>query len=1077
MLEVTIVLCLMFGAFSISTLVSLPSTTDQTLTKLLKTKLSDSYYSWWDTPDVVPGSCVGSNRLERMALEGLRGDSSTWDRATATYRPAHDIDLVISNRVGHLPVQGSGDVVGTSITRNWDLDQTYVLPLPSSSHTSGSDDLGLSTPLVSHAHLARLNGEAVQYDALIKSSVQASHRVAWAPTADVASTEALEDARASESYWSTEDGQVDLDAAVGTEHVDPRQPHLVQLFITVGPLLRTESPQIPEGTQLIISFPPGWRSAGWGSGSLAPWQNTSGSQSVGAPLTLRATMGAGGGGQQTIRIDAVAPAAPVHPFDTVTATLSNGSAAESTLIVTFPVPAPERTLPITLHPTTPYPVGPGQEAIFGVALANGGADAINVTQVDIEIPGGYDFEHNNGEGAPLFAGVTPVSPSEGWTLESPKLIRWTSSAGEPVAKFSAMQFVVKATITSDPSAETAIEPVGSDGPNITLGFGNDYVTSGASWGKSPGIVTLRVPPASKAEDAVDGNTSDGYPWPSLPAVGGEDRSFVAYANDTMAHLRKVGSYTVSASSSDVVNLETAMANATLEAQQRKVPVGTTTWVEGDFESLITTLQQLGVASTLTLDLYAPPSLGCAPTASWDVKVSDLPGSGISAVLVRDIDGIPAALVGTEDGYLYRVGLSGAPVWGKQLAGAPTALSTIQTSNGDDYILAGTSGGKLQWLDAEEGTLIHTESVVVGSGTTSVSPVREIVTDGTTILAAAGRDLVRFGELGGEVAGHEFLADIVDIAVAGDDYDILTLSELSRTTHMLAPTTLAQPPLPTMGGVALAVSDGLVMVAWDGGVEARDRSTNAQVAWHPSEHTITRAAEGSATDDDITDLVYARSDSTVAAVSGADGSIAWIENNLAWNHFGGVEDLLPPEAGEEMDCVPLREPASYTTPILCGGSADDGPLAVAAGGQTALVGLPDGAGSRLFKRDSGGTTDLDSYASRLSAVGSGSWLGAPAFVAGDSAGTARIYPAVGDSIQMQASDRVGRFSIPIHIPLGGFFGSNLVVATLSWDLGGTPMEAKLVDWFEVVAPDGSVVDNPIYTLGLTASQRDRPVDGP
>lgn len=1070
-LEVTVVLCLMFGTMSVLSVTTNRDAADARLETLLQNRLRDSFFGWIDSPDTNTDFCQGENLLERMAQEGLQGDSSTWNAKTFSYRPAHDVDLVLENSAGHIPLQGSGRVIGTSVSQHWDVLQTYLLPVMSVNAGSGLEATTMMTPLVSWGHLSRLEGEAIRYSIDLDGALTVSTKQIWSPSALLPYDEA--NRVATQVAWVGLEGEPDFVDTIGTAQTRSEAPDPVTLVLKIAP----SGAPIPEGTTVTVIFPVGWRTAEWYTPTMSPWIDTSPPMAADSPIQLRAQMGPSGGESQELTIEATAPSDPIQQFDTITAQLSNGSLSESSIVLRYGAIEPERNLPLTLYPTTPYPVALGQQAYFGLAIANGGAEAVNVTQVDIEIPGGYDFAHNNGEGAPLFAAVEAVSPSEGWSFDSPKLLRWSSEAGIEVPAFSAEQFVVKATITSDPAVETAIEPAGSDGPNITLAFGNDYITSGTSWGKSPGIVTIRVPPASKAEDTVGGNTSDGYPWPTVPAVGGEDRSFIAYGNDTMAHLRTVGEYTVSASSSDLVNLETAIANATFEVQQRKVPVGTTMWVEGDFESLVTSLQQLGVASSLTLDLYAPPSLGCAPTASWDVEVSDLPGSGVSAVLVRDIGGVPAALVGSEDGYLYRVGLTGAPVWGTQLAGMPTALATIQTSGGDDYILAGTSGGKLQWLNAEDGSLVHTESVVVGAGTTGIAPVAEVVTDGTQVFAAAGTDLVRFGELGGEVAGHEFLTDIVDIAAADGEYYVLTVSELFRATSMLAPTSLAQPPLPTMGGVGLAVSDDLVLVAWDGGVEARDRVTNAQVAWRPSEHTITLAAEGSATDDSIVDLVYARSDSSLWAMSGADGSLAWWETNIAWNQFGGIEGLLPPEADDQVDCVPLREPASYITPVVCGGSTDDGPLALTAGGGAGVVALPDGAGSRLLGRDDGGVSDWDDYGGRVDVLASGTWLGAPAYIAGDSAGTVRIYPTVGEPVEMQASERVGRFSVPIHVPLGGFFGSNLVVATLSWEVGSTPMEAKLVDWFEVVAPDGSVVDNPIYTLGLTASQRDRPVESP
>jgi hypothetical protein len=71
--------------------------------------------------------------------------------------------------------------------------------------------------------------------------------------------------------------------------------------------------------------------------------------------------------------------------------------------------------------------------------------------------------------------------------------------------------------------------------------------------------------------------------------------------------------------------------------------------------------------------------------------------------------------------------------------------------------------------------------------------------------------------------------------------------------------------------------------------------------------------------------------------------------------------------------------------------------------------------------------------------------------------------------------LGRFTFQAPVPGGGFFGSHILVMTVSWtDTGGMARSARLVDWFEAVDADGEPISQPFYHTVLVAEDGSMPM---
>jgi len=95
------------------------------------------------------------------------------------------------------------------------------------------------------------------------------------------------------------------------------------------------------------------------------------------------------------------------------------------------------------------------------------------------------------------------------------------------------------------------------------------------------------------------------------------------------------------------------------------------------------------------------------------------------------------------------------------------------------------------------------------------------------------------------------------------------------------------------------------------------------------------------------------------------------------------------------------------------------------------------------------------------------LNAHAVLVGDAGGTLTLHDDNANPVvDSTPSSRVGKFLFTTHVPEGGFFGTHVLVARLSWTVAMRPMEARLLEWFEVVDGDGAPVHRPAYQVVLT-----------
>jgi hypothetical protein len=124
---------------------------------------------------------------------------------------------------------------------------------------------------------------------------------------------------------------------------------------------------------------------------------------------------------------------------------------------------------------------------------------MTITTIDVEIPGEYDLDHNDGKGARLFENVTSItSPASGkWTRLDGKHLRWTGNAS--LMTGAAAAWAASVNVTTDASQSTASEGSGSFGAKTTLRFANGYTATSTTQGAVREFPASSSPPrASRA---------------------------------------------------------------------------------------------------------------------------------------------------------------------------------------------------------------------------------------------------------------------------------------------------------------------------------------------------------------------------------------------------------------------------------------------------------------------------------------------------------------------------------------------------------------------------------------------------
>lgn len=1044
-----------------------------------------------DTPLREP-NCLASTHLQKLVTDGIAGDHAYWNEKVKNYLgPGVDASLLLHNGVSFYPLHGDSQLQGITEERWLSLDLQYAKPLPMTGHVSGTEALEVALPSIVESSLIRASGDATRISAsyAIGTSQDADRtEVAWGLTALLDPRPETQGGNFTQNLtWIVLDESSNASVLLSRgykriETTDGLNPALERLRLRVAgaPDSAGNPRPLPVGVELTVRLPAGWTNQTTATDGWVPLD----SETANTTGVIRLRLGAEGLTSQNLQFSLIPPASSPARFHPVHASLSNGSLGESTFVFVNER-AVERDLPRSLYLTTPYPIRPGSDALFGAVLANGG-EAITVRRLDLEIPGGYDLRHHNGTGAPLFANDFNTTDAQGghWTRVDDRHVRWTGERN--ISALEASFWSVNIPVTRDTTHYTGIEPRASVGPLGTLRFDNGHSASSTRWGDAPGVVVQRVPPASN-----HGASADGYPWSPAELGSNAPHSFAGEITSTRAHLEGISSYRVGAQSSDMQRLQSGMANSTLAVASRLVPIGSFARVDGNLESVLTTVSESGATSmALTLDVYSPFSRGCEPTLSSTVAVSGLPANAVTASLVWDGGtGIASLFAATEDRVVHRLGPSGAPLWSHQLEAKPVLLAKGEPNLGAAYLLVGDDAGAVHRLDVATGALVWSSAIPVDVGG-SLGRVVTVTANATTdriLVATSGGALALLDPQNGHALESRHSAGDAYVSAAfgpaGAVYAVTATSALraNATLGVQASTLVAG------GARALAVGHQYVLVSSTLQATLLDPVTLGAVHYvgFPGEAVL--ATSGDATGDMVHDLVLAFGSNEFLVISGATGQTAWTYSAASVPAARGAEGWLAPESllleqGRSLNLC-SDAPATYTANARCFPDHDlNRPIAISAeaGALSAVLeinGLPymlalDANGAPALLRE------LDPLSSYTHAS-HGAWGLETGTATGTTRGALILHtPLLVDAMSSTPSERLGRFTYYVPTPMGGFFGTHLVVATLEWTTAsGIEQKARLLDWFEVVAPDGKPVTHPAYRVVLVASDRGDPLARP
>ena len=1064
MLEVTLVCIIMLGTVIFVGSIDSPPPADSILYNSNSRKARDALLVAQDLP--LWGRCNEENRLEQLIVDGVRGTPSGWEE----FKERHfgdplDVGLVLENGYGVLPLHGPANLLGSTANVHLLTAPSYNEPVVALSTYSGSEALVAAHPAVSNSKLVRTVGEAVRVELSAENGTASREFVVYAPTAVI--REGSEDPRPATALYARSERGPAFIVEPNVQVLGGSEPLVLRFEVNNGQ--HEGALQILDGTELVIDYPASWTfesddtHAGW---------NIEESPAGGRLIARLASSVSSA--EITPRF--VLSGAPDRPFDVVRAHLRNGALGESSVVVSYAAAeSVDRSFPRTLHPTVPYPLRAGSSAVWGVALANGGPE-MTVTTVDIEIPGGYDLAHYDGEGAPIFdedAGaleadprVTVAEPPElagdaagTWEVLSPTLVRWRGA--RPVAQGQAEYWAVQLTVRDDPTLETAIEPVGSDGPTASVSFENGFTLSGSQWGHSPGIISLAVPPESLAG-------GDGYP------TDVQVHDFTTRVSGAFASLEGEGEYRALATGSDLTNVQSALSESYIEVADRVVELGEIARVDAYLDSVVTALADAGVGqATITTEVYAPITRGC-PTLSRTSPLSTLVGVRVEDVLVWD-GGTPteSMYLGDADGFVYRLeaGVLDAqlPPLMEAYLGSPVRELERGERDGEPVLLAGLDDGRVLALDPVTGDL-------EGTLLTGVKAVEALVFNETSgrFLAVSGGGITLAGMDGAIIREVELERSVLQIEqVASGDVYVLTSTQLLRYDAELRELASAN----VSGMIGFAVGES-ALLAHAGGYVAHDRATLAVQDDYLLPGIVPRlAAHAEMTGDGVPDLVLGAEGNVVALVDGASFGpradvVAYTQGTLSTAPF-------PIMQGPGLDCAPASQPMTYVNGLHCGNHA-------AAGGPTMLR-ARDGAVAFAYEQGGAGYVALFGpwLAERaveplpeedaISALALGTWGGEDAFAVGTMAGHGRTVGADGETRSAGTpSGAAGVTTFQVPIPEGGFLGSHLVVVRIEWTEGLKTQSASLYDWFEVVPPLGDGTAAPLYRVALVVSDRSDPM---
>lgn len=1020
---------------------------------------------------LTPAPCGGSSMLEQLVIDGARGDDANWNAwERKFFGPGYETSLFLDNGEALMPLHNPSTFRGVTEDTYYAPNMTYTIPIPLISTVSGLEDLPIEVAGIRDAHILRAKGEAIEYRVHYESTTTGieAERATNALTAMInnsynsASRQFVQD-----FHWSTSTGDSRPTGTLTAQQISGLTSRPFSISLSGGPNRDATPGTIPAGTEVTIQFP-----SGWSEFALigVDWHDIT--EPSDPPGQFRLSL-ASAYGESILSFTAMAPDLP-RPFEVIHARLENGNLGESTLVLSKPAsPLLDRNLPRYVYATTPYPVRNGSVATFGVAFANGG-DEVNVTQVDVTIPGGYDLAAHDGQGAALFnlsfepAGVSPSSGS--WSRVDGKHLRWTRAPDEPgviVPSLGAAEWIVRMRVAGWEMA-TSIEGERSNGPTSGLEFGNEFESASRAWGASRAIYHHVVAPASLGE-------ADGYPTDL------QVHKVNASVEDWRAPIVETTQYRVLATATDVTSVQNAIANSSLRPTKRLVASGSVAEVRANIDSLATTLGALDVVeATVQLDMYSPITRGC-PTRTWTTSLSALPAPQVTDVVLWDGGtGTPSVFAALADGRVHRVGANGATLatfthdgataklayanaglssrlfvvtdtgrayavvpatmeedWSEDLMSGPgsVAPSVLAHDAARGSLLIGTVTGKLILVDTDVGSFVRAVDL-------ANAPVSSIVVDDDgDVYALAGKTLARYDASLSRLAGASDIEDFVGFGVA----PTFVAAGLPHANRRLDKDTLVDLP------------NGYRAVA----------------------DTQKLGKHGDANGDGKGDLVLVDDTNKVSFVSGDDAQLH-VLSYFSWTPGLQVQPLDTNGDVPALECHPLYYPGSYTSELTCGITLDDtGPKLLATAPGRTLVYLVSEGRPLVWVLGAQGEEDVweGDPDDPLSTIGLGAWSTASAFATGSLAGnvaarTDSVTPALTES---SPSERLGDFSYYMLMPEGGFYGAHVVVLTITWAQAGKSQSARLVDWFEVGTRDGNAVEHPNYRVALVSEDGALPIE--
>ena len=1094
-LEAVIVASIMVSAVTFVVTYEAPRHVDDPIDGIMERIAREFIQIAYDVPS--QGDCPAETWLDDFVIEAAHGGRDMWDaRMNVVLPPGFNAELWLDNGVAYYPLHADRDFLGIAHAQTWMPFFSGTRTSPTTNTVSGTGTAQFDTMAWKHSQIVAPKGEGVRFTIARDNGITSHETTTWGLTALHNTT-----------------GETVTRDAVGSTYWTSASPPYMPAFIRtsaspVHTAVKVDVPQgdspflnnLTEGQPIRVTAPIDWMVEAPASKNAA-WLVPAEPQPGGLTAYLKSNQTT----DQLLTLELTPPSSPVHPFSVITASAGNGSLAKSSLIVVHDLPV-DTSLPQVAAPTVPYPLRPGTSALFGVAFGNGGSKE-TITRVDVEIPGGYDLLHNRGAGAPLFrddpaAIVETYDPDDdgNWTWIDARHVQWTGN--RTIEANQATYWLVELPIAAaDAYAATSIEPVNSNGVSSTLTFPNDYASTSYEWANSPGIVRHRVPP--QLNESLFPELTElaraGYPW-ELP---GASFDYTASLNATLGVSYANGRYASAADGAGLVDVENGIGGAKLAVGERLVRLGTQVRAEADFANLVDTLATHGVTDfNLTLNLYAPPTMGCGPIRSWNgTSGGQLPLAKTRAMDLWDADGVPALYIAGDNKLAQRVDYLGAPRWSTQLPGAGTLVTHVRAGAlQTPLVIVGDDHGSVRALEPTTGQVVWSRALDPAGNSTLAGPPDAVVAlrvdDATlaserVLVATASGRVEWVDALTGNTVGEIFDMPAAVIRDAQwdatrDEVVILATGALLRLNDTMVLTsemaTSAHTITLTPGGIVATSETATMLHAWD-------TLAPAPLLTHAAQAPI--ATSGDIDGDGFEDQLVALGNLTLVRIDGETQAIAY-RDNVGPNITGGSTTIytVEPPFSPQFEC-PRTDLYSGDGCIVPHPDLSELMEGTDSVHPTHLAITPSGI---IYTWTSASRPFIERYDASLqhqwqitvppreapTAVVAGEWrtpLGAPAdrILLASELGVIKTR-AVSNGTHREdyaPTSFSGRFSAVFPIPEGGFFGTHLVEAVVSWTEAGAPREARVMDWFAVVAPDGTPNANPAYRVVMNVEDASKP----